>query len=405
MPPTVRAATRRFLFAALLLGAALPAAAQRFELDGFIKSAYYYDTQQLVGAREGDFVLYPALATDADDEPNDTDNLLFYPLFSRVALSVGGVPEALGAEVTGLLEADFFGASDALNNSFRIRRSFVKMDWGSREALFGMEWSPFFASAWPRTVASELGAAFNPFARMPMIQVTFKPENFRLSGTLAQQRDAFQEIGGRKQQQQAGLPAAMLTAQFGRGGNTIGANAMVKWIRPTLTSERFSSGAVQGFANFASESIEARANVTFGGDLADHLLTGGYVATGPDRFHALNTLAVWGDVQSRGATSLGLFVGYTENLGTGESGLNPNAVAFVARGYETTNAVASLWRVAPRVVHRAGALRFGFEVQATAAAYVTGPNPSAIYDDALRPAGEAEQVVNLRGNLSVFLDF
>ena len=412
---TGRARWTRRLLPIALLGLLFPilgeqAAAQTVDFGGFIKSSYYYDTQQVVAAREGDFLLYPALATDAEDEPNDTDNLLFFPFFSRVAMSIGDLPDALGAEVSGLIETDFFGPTNDELNTLRIRRAFVKLDWGDREALFGMEWSPFFLSAWPRTVATEAGAPFNPFARYPMIRYTFKPENFRVSGILAQERDAFQEIGGLKQQQQSGLPAAMLSAEYGSGGNTIGANAAVKWVRPTLVSDRFMTGVVQGFANFGTPTIAARANVTYGGDVADHLMTGGYAVVPGDggevEFEPLNTLAAWADVQTTGPVSVGVFGGFLQNMGTAESGLDPAAVAFVARGYGETNAIEHVWRVAPRLTYTVGAVRFGAEVQATGARYVVGADQGAIYDDSLAPSGDmSEDVVNLRGNFSVFLTF
>ncbi|MEM1043119.1 MAG: hypothetical protein AAGI91_10875 [Bacteroidota bacterium] len=390
--------------------AAAPAAAQSFDLYGFIKSAYYYDTQQVVGAREGDFLLYPALATDADDEPNDTDNLLFFPFFSRVGVTVGDLPEALGATVSGRIEGDFFGPGNPNNNTFRIRRATVGLDWGDREAMFGMEWTPFFLSSWARTVATEAGAPFNPFARHVMARVTFKPGNARVSGILAQQRDAFQEIGGLRQQQQAALPSATLSAEYGSGGNTVGATALVKWIRPELTSERFTSGAVQGFAALARPRFVARANVTYGGDLADHLMTGGYAIVPGDggevEFEPLDVVAAWAEVETTGTLSLGLFGGFLQNLGTSASGLDPDAVTFAARGYGETSAIEHVWRVAPRLVYNAGALRFGFEVQATGARYVVGADQSAVYDGSLAPSGDTtEDVVNLRGNFTVFLFF
>lgn len=394
------------LTALLFLTSGVPTAgAQSVRIGGFIKSSYYYDTQQVVSAREGDFLLYPALATDADDEANDTDNLLFFPFFSRLSLSVGDLPEALGAQVTGYIETDFFGPTNDELNTLRIRRAFARLDWGDREALFGMDWSPFFLSAWPRVIATETGAPFNPFARWPMMKLTLKPGNLRVSGILAQQRDAFQEIGGLKQQQQSGLPAAMLSLELVSGGNSIGLNSMIKWIRPTLTSDRFSTGVVQGFANLVAPGLAARANVTFGGDVADHLTTGGYAIVGEDAFEPLNVLAFWLDVETTSAFSVGLFGGYLQNLGTSESGLDPAAAVFAARGYGSDNAIEVVWRVAPRIAYTAGRFRMAFELQATSARYVVG-TPGTIYDDSLAPTGDATQdVLNLRNNLSVFLTF
>ncbi|MEM1054284.1 MAG: hypothetical protein AAGI52_02060 [Bacteroidota bacterium] len=389
------------------VGWAPASGAQTVRLGGFVKSSYYYDTQQIVGAREGDFVLYPALATDANGEPNDVDNLLFFPFFSRVALTVSDLPESLGAEVSGLIETDFYGPTNDDLNTLRIRRAFAKMTWKEegRDALFGMEWSPFFLSSWARTVATEAGAPFNPFARYPMVRLRQRLGQVTVTGLFAQQRDAFQEIGSNERQQEAALPTAMLGAEFGSGDLSLGLNAMTKWIRPTSTSDRFNSGAIQGYATYSGAGVAVRTNVTFGGDLADHLMTGGYaIADGEAR--PLNAVAAWADAQTTGPVGVGLFGGYLENLGTEDSGLDPETAEFAARGYGATEAIASVWRVSPRVTVTSGAMRFGAEVQATGARYITGASPADVYDDTLTPSGATdENVVNVRGNLSVFLTF
>lgn len=392
----------------LLGGAIAPASgAQTVRLNGFIKSSYYYDTQQIVGAREGDFVLYPALATSADGEPNDVDNLLFFPFFSRVALTVSDLPKTFGAEVSGLIETDFYGPTNDDLNNLRIRRAFATMTWetSNREALFGMEWSPFFLSSWAQTVATEAGAPFNPFARYPMIRLRQSVGPVTLTGVLAQQRDAFQEIGSAERQQEAALPTAMAGLAVRSGSLSAGLNATTKWIRPESTADRFNSGALQAHATYKGQGVEVRTNVTYGGDLADHLMTGGYVvADGAAR--PLNVAAAWADAQTTGPVSVGLFGGYLENLGTEDSGLSPETAAFAARGYGETHAIASVWRVSPRVTVTSGAMRFGAELQATGARYITGDGPADVYDDTLAPSGRTDEtVVNVRGNLSVFLTF
>lgn len=418
---SVRTALFALLFPALCLAAALgapEAQAQEFKLGGFIKASYYYDTQQLVAAREGDFLLYPAFATSADDEPNDTDNLLFFPFFSRLSLGISDLPETLGAKTTGYLETDFFGPGNDTQNTLRIRRATVKLDWATHEVLAGMEWSPLFLSSWARTVATEAGAPFNPFAREMMIKLVLKPGNFRVTGLISQQRDAFQEIPftppggatvpGVKQQQQAGLPGVMMGVEYvAEGGSTVGVNSYYKWIRPTLTSDRFSAGTVQAYANLLTPGLEARGNITFGGDLSDHLMTGGYAVIGPladNNFEPLNTVAGWLDLQTTGAVSLGIFGGYLQNLGTAEDGIDPTTVQFVARGYGGTP-IENVWRVSPRLTYTSGKVRIGAEVQATGANYVTGATVTDVYDDSLTPSGTTESVINIRGDLSVFLFF
>jgi len=150
-----------FFALAFLLALFTPerSAAQDFDLSGFVKSEYLYDTRQVVAARDGEFHLYPL----PKSEETETDNLGSFMFFSRLRLGITGLPDALGAQVRGYFESDFFGPTSDEVSTFRLRRAFVNLAWESHEVLFGQEWSPLFTlAAFPRTVATTTGAPFQP---------------------------------------------------------------------------------------------------------------------------------------------------------------------------------------------------------------------------------------------------
>ena len=384
---------------ALLAGTPTQSAAQTFDLGGFIKMSYYYDSRQVAAAREGDFILYPLPENEVDGEDlNATDNLLFFPFFSRLSLGIGDLPQVGEATVSGHLETDFFGANNTLLNSMRIRRAFVKLDWETHEALFGMDWSPTFVEMSPRTVATEAGAPYQPFARYPQARFTLKPGKFRLMALAAQQRDAFGEISGLKPQQQAGVPTLMGFVEYIDEDFKIGAGAWNKWIRPELGGERFDAIALQGFFEANLGVLSVRGKATWGEDLADQLMTGGYYLLDTGEALPLRTFAGWGDVEYKaGNLGYGVFGGYFTNLGTGESVADPTAGEFFARGQNIDHG----YRVAPRVVYDAGKVRFAFELPIDTAMYASG------LDEELAPetGDDDESVTNVRADFSVFLFF
>ena len=399
-----RPATRRSIGLALAVAIMLPtvAAAQTIDVSGFVKSSYYYDSRQIAAAREGDFVLYPQPENVVDGEDvNATDNLLFFPLFSRISFAVSDLPDVLGAEVTGRIEGDFHGASNAVLNSYRLRRGFVKFAWERHEALFGMEWSPTFLRTWPRTAATEAGVPYHSFSRNPQVRYTYRPDGFELMLVVAQQRDAFAELSGLKSAQQSGLPMIMAFAGIERETLRLGAGTWTKWVRPELQSDRFNAMAYQAYVTWSPEPFTFRAKVTYGEDLADQIMTGGFVIDDAGEAVPLRTLGTWAELATnREHLNFGLFGGYFTNLGAGESvdiaTLTSGENAFL-RGATIDRGV----RIAPRATYDVGAVRFALELQIDDALYASALDAELAPD----PTDDDESVRNVRTDFSVFLFF
>lgn len=392
--------------------------AQSFGVSGFVKSSYYYDTRQVVAARNTEFLLWPVQDANPDgDDATDTDNLSSYQIFSRVGLSVDDMPQVMGADVSGYIETDFFGPTGDETNTLRIRRAFAKMVWDNREVQFGVEWSPMFTlAAFPHIVDTEAGTPFNPFARQPMIKLTLKPGNLRLIGAAAWQFDAFQSAAfpdpnfaspqsGIDQQQRSALPGMHGQVQYVTENLTVGGGGYVKSLRPVATGDRMFTSAGLAYVAYSGETFNMRAKGIYGGDLHDHVKTSGIVydpgedsspgAFDADAFQALNSFSAWLEVEGKGTLAPGIFGGYLTNLGASDDLTDPDNAIATGRGTNIDN----LWEVAPRLVVNQGPMRFAFEVQVTNATFASD------FDASLAPDGDTESTTNVRGNFTVFLFF
>jgi len=380
--------------------APLGAQAQSLDFGGFVKAEYLHDSRQVVSAREGEFDFYPA----SDSDATDVSNLGAFVFFSRLRLGIDDLPDVLGGEVSGFLDADFFGTADANVSTLRLRRAFAKITWEDREVLFGQSWSPLFtAAAFPRTIATSAGVPFQPFARQPQIRFTYKPGSVHFIGLTAWQRDAFADIAfrgvsGLKQQQQSGLPALHGHVQYHSGRVLLGAGAYLKTLRPIITEDRFTTGAGQAYATVTTGAATIRAKATYGASLSDHLMTGGYVYNESENvFHPLNLLSTWIDVDGSGTLAPGIFAGYLTNKGSSDKVGTLAAIAPAARGADIDYG----WRVAPRLSANYDVLRFAFELEITSVRYASA------FDEnyAPAPADGDDPVTNVRSNFSVFLFF
>ncbi len=383
---------RSYILFTVLLGLSTSAAAQTLDVVGYVKAENIFDTRQVLAVREGQLSLYPL----EDSPASRTDNLILAAFESRIGVAAAGA-EAFGAKVTALLEADFWGSVNSNVSTLRLRHAYVRLDWPRHEVLVGQYWSPLFSlAAAPQVAATSGGAPFQPFARFPQVSYTWKPGGFRIQAALSQQRDGFSEMSGNKLQQQSGLPGMHLHAEYGFGKHSIGAGSYFKSIRPEAMEARFSAWAVQGYGKAAFRSMAVRAKATYGTDLADHLMTGGFVETESGGYEALHVAAGWMDVATTGeGLAAGLFAGYLTNLGA-----RCDVAAVSTAGTRAAN-MDHLWRVAPRLVFNAAPLRAAVELEATSARY------AARIDSRLRPDTEADarSATNIRTLLALYYFF
>jgi len=376
------------------------------EISGFIKFDGYYDTRQVTSAREGHFHLYPK-DIDKDSEGNDLNavsNINMVNFQSRVRIKMNA-PEALGAKVSGLLEADFFGASGDNEDELRLRHATIKLDWVGSQLLIGQYWSPLFTPAvYPQTVSFNTGMPFQPFARNPQIRYTLKMgDNLALFGAATMQRDAYEENGGRVKQQMSGLPGLHGNAELGNAKALVGAGGHLRFIRHDAAADVMSSLVLTGYGKLVGSKFALRGKMVYGGDMTDQLMLGGYTVltdtvSGSVDYQPLQTISAWFDIASVGKPiTVGIFGGYSSNLGLASDKTTNQTEAFFARSSNITG----LWRLSPRAVYNVGKLRFAFELEITSALYASD------YEQNLAPKelSDDERVTNIRGLFATYLFF
>lgn len=374
---------------------------------GFVKTDAIWDTRQVVAARDGHYLLYPAgEKLDADgDDINDGLNFNILAIQTRLKGAITG-PDAFGAKTSGLIEAAFFGTTESDINGFRLRHAFLTLVWDKSSLLIGQYWHPMFVtSCFPGVVSFNTGAPFQPFSRNPQIRWTYKTGNARILAAAIAQRD-FVSMGpdgaSTKYLRNSAIPNMHLQLQWDTDNMLLGIGGDWKTLKPRLetvagykATNTVNSMAALAFANFKLPSFTWRVEGVYGQNLTDHLMLGGYgveslaEGNGEETYVPTTVLSAWTDVESSGDLAFGLFAGVTQNLGAGKDLLGPMWM----RGSD----IDMIYRVAPRVMWNSGKTRFAVEGEYTAASYGSQSADATVTD--------AEFVGNFRLLLAAYYFF
>lgn len=371
---------------------------------GFLRNDMYYDSRQVVSARpanQGELLLYPANKS-ADVNGNDINAVPSFnatAIISRLTGVVTG-PDAFGAKTSGIIEAEFFGNANGNENVFRLRHAFAKLDWDKTQLAFGQFWHPLFVTdCFPGVLSFNTGMPFQPFARNPQVRLTQKLNNsFNLILAAVSQTEAFvspgsstgialgASAGAQNFINDAVIPNLHAQLQYKTTALVAGLALDYKSVRPALkvlsapgattylaTSENVNSTSLEAYAKITTKDVILKGEYVRGQNLYDHLMMGGYLAYGtvPNiTYKPIQVNSMWFELMGTGKKVIpGLFVGYTNNDGSVESGV---AVATYARGI-TANAASldHIFRVAPRMEFVSGKFKFSTEIEVTSAGYGT----------------------------------
>jgi hypothetical protein len=217
------------------------------------------------------------------------------------------------------------------------------------------------------------------------------------------QRDAFQEISGREDQQRSGIPALHLHGIWKQGTFLFGTGGYWKALRPKKGGENIYADAFTIYSKLGLNNFNIRMKYISGNDLSDHIMLGGYAIienteTGIIDFRPTNLNSYWLDVEyAFNELLIGLFTGFTENYGI-ETELEPDDVyTFKAR----SSNILTIFRISPRIVWKRDILKFALEFDRTDALYTSA------YADNLKPekSEDDKPVVNDRLLFAVYLSF
>jgi hypothetical protein len=157
-----------------------------------------------------------------------------------------------------------------------------------------------------------------------------------------------------------------------------------KWIRPRTTTikgystdTKVASNAVLAYLKYtASPAFTVKLEGTYGSNMADHVMLGGFAETSVDStrgytYDPINIMAGWLELSGMsGKWEYGLFAGYTKNLGAADNIPTKGAAAWGRGvGLASASAIDNVMRVAPRVGIKEGKMTIGIELEYTVAQY------------------------------------
>ena len=363
------------------------------KVSGFVKNDFIFDTRQIVSARDGHFLLYPQnVKLDPDgDDINAKASFNYLAIQSRLTGKITG-PDAFGAKTSGMIEGAFFGHIESNINSFRLRHAYIKLNWKTTELLFGQYWHMMFVTGcFPGTVSFNTGVPIQFFSRNPQIRVTQKLGNFTVAGAAMTQLD-FVSPGGSQTLRNALLPDLQGQISYSSGQLLVGATAGYKQLMPRLettsmykTSETIGGFTTQAFFKYISAPLTFKIQTTYAQNGFDGLQIGGYSVksiTNPLRdyrdYTTINTIGIWNDIHTNNKKwQVGLFTGYIKNLGSIEEIEEIGMISTYTRGHD----IASVYRIAPRIILNSGKTRFAAEFEHTGSAYGTSISNKGVPQD------------------------
>lgn len=359
----------------------------KYKVSGIVDPLLYYDTRQVVGAREDELLFYPApIVLDANGEDlNAVPNLNMLAITARLGLRVTA-PDVLNAKVSAYVEGDFTGSTNAGINMFRLRHAYINMKWRRSDLLIGQFWHPMVVhEIMPNTRPLNMGVPFHPFSRFVQLRYVYRIGSFDLAATASFQLDnKFDGPSGASTDYLRNSSIPELNAQifYRHQGLMLGMMYNYVVLRPRIvvtdalgmsykTTTAMSSHAISLFGKYDFRGWRLGFQGIRGDNLYDQLMLGGYIESPFDEenkkyyYKPFGCVTTWVDFgRTRGLVRPGLFVGYGENTSFGKE--LPIDSRVYGRGFD----IDYLWRVQPRIgICPVPYLSFYFEVEYTNARY------------------------------------
>jgi hypothetical protein len=444
-----------FMGVSLSLNAQTPNSKFGITFSGFIKNDFFWDSRQNVSIREGHFLLYPMrVDKDARDaDLNSTSNFNFLSIQTRLAAKITG-PDVFKAKLSALVEADFFGNENAYfvdANGFRLRHAFIKLNWPKTELLMGQYWHPMFnPNCFPAVVSFNTGAPFQAFSRNPQIRLTQKMGNFSVMFAACSQRDFVSPGGSSVSLRNTSIPDVSLQFAYGFKNDStnkdflIGLGGGYKTVAPRINSEvsttvivtpeyvvydtlnnphvipavtkttsvkykvdeRLGGYYAVFFLKNKWKPVTLKLYAAYGQNIFDLTMLGGYAVSSisdpaikQNEYTPFNTASAWTELMTNGKkVQVGIFAGYTQNMGTSKNVLD----------YSTTNRgadIQSVYRVSPRVIFISGKFQLMVELESTTAFYADKDAKGVILRDSKGVITQTTPATNLRAILGIMYSF
>jgi hypothetical protein len=362
---------------------------------GFIRTDYIWDTRKSAQVRDYHLNLYPldeALDVNGKDL-NAVGASNFLSVVSRLGVKAKG-PNVWGAKMTGTLEGDFFGNTEASIGLLRLRHAYVNMDWAKTSITAGQTWYPtFIPEVFPGVANFSTGILFNPFGWASQIkfkQNFTKELSFAVTAYKEREFTTQTAIGGTQNSASfnSALPTLHGQFQFKNKNWIAGLGFEYKSLKPlteynitpttkAVSTETVNSTSIVGYFKYNNDKFHIKAYGISGGNMANLVMLGGFngytVAGKQEKYEATKTTAFWVDLASNNKnTAPGLFFGYTSNGGADKNGLAAGeTVKYYMRGSSGTGTrvIDNVWRASARVDFKQNKFRVTPELEYTKAVW------------------------------------
>ena len=344
------------------------------DIYGYIEISPFFDSRQVVTARQGLVLLYP-MNEDLDpggSDLNGVSGLNFPVINSRMGINFGG-PAILGADASARFEVDFLGTRGDLFGMLRLRHAFITLEWEKTSIIAGQTWHPMFVpQCFPNTVSFAGGVPFHALNRAPQIRFTYNDGGLSLSAIALTHSD-FPSLGplgpSGSYLSNSGIPETLLQVLYTNGPVLVGGTAGYQLLRPRTftgegyrTDEKMAGIEANIFTTLSLSPATVKIQANYGQNNSHLVMMGGYGETVPLNaeegiygYTGIHALSAWTDIETTGSpVKAGLFAGYSRNLGSDE--------AITGEVWARASDIAQMYRVSPRIIYAPGQVSFGAEL-------------------------------------------
>ena len=350
---------------------------------GFVNYEMIYDSRQMVSARDGDVLLYPAnVKLDPNgNDINESTSFNALAITSRLQMAITG-PDAFGAKTSGMISGDFFGTANDKIGLFRLRQAFVKLKWDKATLLAGKAWHPLFAvEVFPKVLSFGAAIPFYPLSRAPQLRYTLDGAHFQWLVAISAQQD-FSTAGpdGRtpSYQMHSGMPEFNSRLMYKGKKLLMGVGAGYWQVVPMQqtasgykTDEAVESYLINSFAKLELSKLTIRGGALYGKNLTNLFMLGGFGVTSistdasqEQEYEGIAASSFWTELETKNKSiNVGLFAGYTKNHGA--------STEIIGDVYGSGTTIDNTYRIAPRVTYTSGKVKLGLEGIYQSTAYGT----------------------------------
>lgn len=388
---------RKHILAFLLLANSICILAEEaasYKLYGFIRSDYTMDSRKILSSSQEVFSMYPMYKdlNAAGEDLNATPSTSFTSITSRFGFNLSIPTDFLGAKkATGRIETDFAGAPNYM--ILRIRQAYTQLNWEHSTLLVGQTWHPMAAfGTHPLVLSLNTGALYQPFNRSPQVRYDYIIKNIKLSAAAIYQMmytshgpesmTSANNVANCMYQRNAMVPELYVSLESKSEHLLVGIGGEHKSIMPNryymdglvkrLNTNVLRTPAAMIYGSWNRGKLAINAKGIIGQNLTDLNFIGGYAITPNNKYIAYNTLTSYVDVNYGIKHQIGLFAGFTKNLGPSQD--LPTGSNFYGFGVDKANTpsermVSDIYRVTPTYSYNYKNWKLGVELEYTNAAW------------------------------------